>query len=76
MMRLWLDRTLDRIRVAWNTLTDASNKQLLLHGPLPLWMEETFEREASRQGVGVGEVIFSALRAEAEAIIRDAAEVQ
>jgi hypothetical protein len=70
LIRLW-DRITDRLRTVWNTLTDEPNARLLLTGPLPLWMQEAFEREAERQGVGVGTIIFAELRAAAQAMIED-----
>lgn len=53
---------LERLRTAWNTLFDKEGKQLLLQGPLPLWMQERFEQEAERQGTDVGTIIFHALK--------------
>jgi uncharacterized protein YbjT (DUF2867 family) len=60
---------LDRIRTAWNTLTDANDKRLLLTGPLPLWMQDVFERAAEETGLPVSAVIFSALDHAARALI-------
>ena len=64
-------RLFERLRTAWNTLRDANQAQLLLTGPLPLWMQETFEREARLQGVDIGVYLFVVLREEAKAIRKD-----
>lgn len=67
-MRLFLDR----LRTAWNTVRDNEHAQLLLTGPLPLWMQDVFEKEATRIGVPVGDVIFQALRNEAKYLLAEA----
>ncbi len=59
----------DRVRAAWNTLWDTEQAELLLTGPLPLWMQDAFEREADAQCVPVGDVIYRVLSSAAKRYI-------
>ncbi len=59
----------DRLRAAWNTLWDTEQAELLLTGPLPLWMQDAFEREAEAQCVPVGDVIYRVLSSAAKRYI-------
>ncbi len=62
-------RMIDRLKCAWHTLTDRDDADLLLSGPLPLWMRTAFEKEAHLQNKDVGEIIFDALRGRARSLV-------
>lgn len=62
----------ERLATAWHTLTDAEQSELLVKGPLPLWMQNAFEMEAERRGKPVGAVIYDALDDAARNLIEEA----